>query len=176
MRGGVKKTLARRAPTAERPSTSARRRDPTSGRPIGTSTPTTAAFGKRSSRTGNRRSRKASTNRPFRSATAIQPPRAASTPSVSTATKLCPDQISVGEQKPERQQRQRRQAAEVAPDRERERGVERQHHQQPRPGGPQAEASGRRQEEREEHEVGQAQVCSRPFAWDRKRHREVRED
>src|SRR5256714_9726106 len=168
-----------RGPATSRASRSARRRSPGSGRPIGTSTPIRTASGKRSSMPGNRRSSAASAKRPSSSATPIQPPRAASTPSVSmalpVAPELCPDQIAVGDEKAEREQRQRREAAEIPPDGEREGRAERQRHQQPRQVGPKQVLRGRREEEREEQQVGQAEVRRGRLAGDREGEREVRE-
>src|ERR671935_849650 len=176
VRGGVKKTLERRGPTAARAASSARRRAPSSGKPIGTSTPTATASAKRSSSAGKRRSSTASAKPPSRSATAIQPPRAASTPSVSIAAELRPDQVPVREQEAEREEGEGGEAAEIPPHGEGERGTEGQGHQQPRQTRPQPEARRRRQEEREEHQVGQAQIGALTLAGDRKGEREVAED
>src|SRR6266545_621582 len=173
-RDGVKKMLERLAPTAARASRSARRLAPGSGRPIGMSTPTTTASANRSSSAGKRRSRTASANRPCSSATAIQPPRAASTPSVSTWTDTDPDQVAVRKQEAECQQRQSRQTA--APGRgEGERPPERQRHQQPRQSRPQRKPRGRGEEQREEEEIRQAEIGLAASSGNRKGKRERRE-
>src|SRR6266545_838863 len=173
-RDGVKKMLERLAPTAARPSRSARRLAPGSGRPIGTSTPITTASANRSSSAGNRRSRTAFANRPCSSKTAIQPPRAASTPTVSTWTDPDPDQIAVRQQEAERQQWQSGQTAAPGGG-ERERRAEGQCHQEPRQSRPQREPRGRREEQREEEEIRETEIGRSASSRNRKGKRERRE-
>src|SRR6266511_5376809 len=164
--------LERRGPMSLRASMSARRCSPFLGRPIGTSTPTAAASSKRSSSAGIRRSSTASANRPSSSATAIQPPRAASTPSVSTWAEPFPDQVDVREQEADREERKRRKAAApVGGDREgRTKG---QGHQQPVPTRPKHEPRRRRQEQREEEEVREPEVGGVRLPGEGKRERKV---
>src|SRR5262249_15067986 len=183
-RGGVKKTLERRGPTTARASRSARRRSPRPGSPIGTSTPTTTASAKRSNSVWKRSSHAESSKRPSRKAIATQPRRATSTPSVSTLVlarhealmlQLRPDEVGVGSQERDREQRQRRQTA--LPHRcDCERGAEGRGHRDPGQPRAQTEARGGGEEQREEQQVGESEIRRRRFARDREGDGKGRED
>src|SRR5213083_2050979 len=119
---------------------------------------------------------RASTTPSFPTATAIQPALHPSIPTAITVLEPMPQQVGVRQQEAERDARQRRKPGEVAPDREDEREPEAEGHPDPRPADAETEARRGAEEEREEEDVGRAEMRRALLARHPEGHGEILEE